>query len=417
MNPSNNNSFTRLVSINSLMLALLLTANFVSIFLASLGNFINDGLIPIIFFSALGVSYLMALFTKQSIKLNKRTILFLFYITSIFMFTFVFRGLNTSARDYFIQFLAYGIITYLLSILPYRVSIIIRSVMLIGIIVITNPIGFLEFISISESAFGRVNMGASYAILPSVMASIIHFFFYRNLKNWLNALGYLANVYLLFLLITQGSRGAVLSVLLLIFLVVFIKISKKINKNKSLLYPLIFSIGFMVLIFILFNLDWILLQVYSLLQGAGYEIAAIIKTYNLLVNEGILGILNGRDVIYINSLELFNKSPIWGHGVGVYADIYGSWPHNIFLQTMIEGGLLFAVPIGVLVALSFWSLIKPWPSGTLLEENRLLLLLLFMICIPRLLFSSYLWEQQSFWLMIFVLLRINIKQKINIKNS
>jgi hypothetical protein len=38
----------------------------------------------------------------------------------------------------------------------------------------------------------------------------------------------------------------------------------------------------------------------------------------------------------------------------------------------------------------------------MVDEWRYMLMLLLVVAIPRLLFSSYLWQQQAFWLMIFI---------------
>ena len=56
----------------------------------------------------------------------------------------------------------------------------------------------------------------------------------------------------------------------------------------------------------------------------GIEVSTIVKTYELLASRGTIGILNERDQIYRNSIELFLQSPILGHGIEHKLDIYGS---------------------------------------------------------------------------------------------
>lgn len=391
------------LSINSFLLAVIICAEFIALVFAALG-IISDGLLPVIFISALVVSYSMNFLTlPKSIRINIKSMIFILLIIMLFIITFSFKGFATTAKEYFIEFMAYGGIVYLIALLPFSPYKVIRYSMLLGIVFLINPIKIISFTSINTiTSYERITMGASYAILPILTATILHFCFFYDKANFLDKIAYICNTILLVVLFTRGTRGAVLSILILIFLILYLKISKLAGRNKYFISMIFLLVALGVILLILTNLKNIILNLYLFLQSIGIEIAALIKTYNFIEEEGIVAILNGRDSIYIRSLELFLQSPIWGHGIGIYGDIYGTYPHNLFLQILTEGGIILFIPIATIIIECVKLLLKPWSRNNLYEDWRYLLLFLFIIAIPRLMFSSYLWQEQSFWLMVFV---------------
>lgn len=391
---------TKLNTINSMMIAVLLTSNFISTIFASL-NIKQEGILPIIIIFAVITSYISGLFIKNKvIKFNKYSLLFIYIIFITFILTFLFNK-STYSADYFIQFLGFGFTIYLLSLLPFSAEKIIRYTMYIGNFILLNPLGFLELISLNTE-FARIDMGASYAILPSIVAAILHFVFLRRNKLF-DLISYLSNIYLLIILFTTGTRGALLAIILLICIIIYIKQRQKIKDKANILTPLLFIIISTATLFIVWNIETILLSIYMLLFNLGIESATIIKTVNLINENGIVGILNDRESVYGNALYLIKSSPVWGNGIGSYADHYnGTYPHNLFLQLLVEGGVLLLLPFLIIITLSLGAIIKPFKTKYILDSNLSLIIFLFVISIPRLMLSSYLWQNQAIWLLIFV---------------
>lgn len=390
-------------TINSLMIAILLTASFLSRITASFG-LIKDGFIPLIYISTLIISYGTVLLMKYRIfRIDKYNIILLNIILLHFMITFLFKGIDSYASVYFVEFIFYGFITYLLIILPYSSINIIYFTMLIGNLILINPIGIVEFMN-SEFAYGGTSMGGTYGMLPCAVATIIYLFFIPKKKNKiLEFVSYISNGYLLFVIVTTGSRGASLAIVTLIIFIAAIKISQKIKKGEGFIY--IFSLAFiyMTSIFVILNLNKILGFILNMLMALEVEIIAISRTINLIESKGFVGVLNARDKIYEDAIELFFDSPLIGHGIGSFADIYnGQYPHNIFLQLMVEGGILITIPFTIVFILTIWILIKP-TQGKKISELRLILLFLFIVSIPRLTLSSYFWMNPAFWVLIYIL--------------
>lgn len=402
-------SIQKLANINSLSIAIVLTANFIAILFSSLG-IIEGGMIPVLLLIALLLSYATAFLTGyKDLRLNKQAILLILLVLTNFALTILFRGTDTHALNYFIEFLAFGLLAYLFTLLPYKADGIIRYTMLTGILIFLNPFGFLDNNLMMYS--DAMKMGATYAILPCVLAAMIHFFFMRNIKNFINILGYISNTYLLYLILTEGSRGAVLSVLLFILFASYIKLTRNFKKEDGILIPVLFTVLLSLLLLVVIYIENILLWLYDI----GIEWVVLIKSVGLLEERGLIGILNGRDSIYENTFRLFMESPVWGQGIGVYADIYnGQYPHNLFLQLLAEGGFVFIIPFSIVLLLCFLYLIKPWSISNKNSEIKYLILLLFLLSIPRLMLSIYLWQLQAFWLMIFLFLSRKSFRKLKI---
>lgn len=138
--------------------------------------------------------------------------LFLFAI-SIFL-----NGAGTNIT-YLGDFLTYGLIGFLLLILPYNTRIILRviSCSAIGYLIFQSQI--LESISTNTASYGQINMFSSYAISTIIIASIIYLAFYTKRFHWFDIVVYLTNLSLLFLLLLQGSRGAVLELFVLLLII------------------------------------------------------------------------------------------------------------------------------------------------------------------------------------------------------
>lgn len=412
-----------LSKVNSLMIAILLTSNFIAMMIASLG-IIENGVLPVLFVGVIITSYSLFFLMKNKkahiknifqIDLSSMLLLFIiiFFIISIF-----YRGTNSYAVEYFINFIAYGIIPFLLTRLPYNGYLIIKYTMNISIIFLINPNKFIDYVSLN-TAIERIGMGESYAILPGVASAIIYLFLYKdNIKNklnFVNIIGYFVNGYLLILLITKGTRGAVLSIIILIFFLLYIILSKKMNKliNGKIKYLniIILSVLIILLTLCIIYLKNILIWLYDTLQTVGIELAVVLKSYNLLQEQGIIGILNGRDVVYNNAIEMISKNPIIGSGAGSYADLYnGAYPHNLLLHLYVEGGIILTTPFIIILLFILVFLAAPWYEDKQLNEKRLLILMLFIISIPRLMLSTYLWEIQAYWILIYSFLSLNLKQ-------
>lgn len=406
-------------STNSLMIALIICANFIALTLDTLG-IASSGIVPIVFGFSLVVAIGNSIIAKAKLKISRKSISLFVYILIAFALSVAYSGFDGAAFEYLIMFTAYGGLIFFITLMEFDSYKVIKYVMIIGILFLINPLKIAGYSAVDNSAAGQISMGASYAFFPCVVAAILHFFYYRKRTGILITFGYLANAALLFLLLKEATRGVLLSLVLLCFYIFFAKIGGKFTRTRKLK---LFGISvFLVVgcILLLVNLESILLETYNFMDTMGFEVSSVIKTYGLVKSEGIAGVLNGRGQIYVHAFEMIKSSPIWGSGIGAYYDLYGTYPHNLFLQMFVEGGLLLLIPISVVIFQSLFKLIKAVMHKVKSDRNQLLILL-FIVAIPRLMLSSYLWREQTFWLLIFIFLAsdkgASIKQTGNIEED
>lgn len=408
-----NKNTNTLKNINSFLIAIILTAEFIARMIAAIGG-VEENVKPALSIIALFISYMIVMMTKSKVKFEKNSMVFIYFIFLTFLISFLFRGIESYTSSYFFFFILYGLIPFLLTRSEYSPTKVIYFTLLIGNIVLINPIAFRDYIRVGET-YNYVSMDATYAILPSIIATIIYIFYIKNIGNILiYVVSLISNAFLLYIVMFEGSRGAFLAIIILFIVMFGIYISSKVKVNFGLgfIYSFLSALLVIILTFAIVNINKILFWLDNLLLSYDIEIAALTKTMNTIERNGILGILNGRDLVYERGYELFEQSPIFGHGIGVYADIYnGDYPHNLFLQLLVEGGMIFAFPFIILFVVMIWYLIKPWTKRDEIYEIRLYILFLFTICIPRLMFSSYFWREGAFWLLTFVIFSVVANHK------
>lgn len=243
----------------------------------------------------------------------------------------------------------------------------------------------------------------TYAIFPCIASMLIHFI-YRRYESWFGKLLYIPGIIVFFKFIMNSNRGGLFS---LAFLVYFIIMRKNIKGKQYTTKRGITSVIILLVICVLaINYEAIVEVLYNLLSANEIKISAIDKMYRLIKAENLL---NNRSELYEFAWKGFLESPIWGNGVGAFSVNHGGWAHNLFLQVLYEGGvilfLLLFIPILIITYHMVWG-------DKVKKENYSFLVLLFCTSIPRLLFSTEIWNTQSFWmLLVFGLISINNEKR------
>lgn len=88
----------------------------------------------------------------------------------------------------------------------------------------------------------------------------------------------------------------------------------------------------------------------------GIALAGIIVFFILsnvgssVVSDTLLEGDNGRQMLYIQAINIFNNNPLMGSGIGGFHAITGdAWPHNFVLEMLCETGLLGTIGMLVVV--------------------------------------------------------------------
>ena len=104
--------------------------------------------------------------------------------------------------------------------------------------------------------------------------------------------------------------------------------------------------------------------------------------------------------MYVLAWDGFLRSPIIGNGVGSFTDNYGvygfTYIHNILLQILYELGLLFGLPIIIIVLTPLKTIVFDLYT----KKDLSLLIVLFASSVPMLMLSSELWINRQLWLML-----------------
>lgn len=251
------------------------------------------------------------------------------------------------------------------------------------------------------------NMVWTYAIFPSLAVVIVHFI-YAKFENRLVRIFYLPGLIMLFKFILNANRGGLLSLLVLFFLVSIKSVNSEEHHLKSrrtgiLLLIIVSTIG--VAFF-----NQIITFLHNTLASLNYEISAVNKMYRLILADNLT---NNRTELYEFAWRGFLESPMWGNGIGGFSINHGGWAHNFILQLLYEGGLLLTALI--LIPLIKNSIFMLRNENTTVEDYSLFVLL-FATSIPRLFFSTELWNTQTFW-MLLAFCTITRKKYIELKEG
>lgn len=201
------------------------------------------------------------------------------------------------------------------------------------------------------------------------------------------------------LLISAGSRGPILLLILSVFLLVFF--TYDVFKKKK---NLIIFVGLFIFLIILYHFDILSSLAFLILDFIGISS----RTVSMLLQDEIISD-NGRLNIYQMSLNWLLKNPLLGQGF--YGDrivispyyIWG-YSHNIFIEILVDFGFI----IGGLLCVLF--IVKPIHFIYKCQDKYLkLLCLIFYTSSFRLLLSFSFWQDIYFWALIGLLLKYNTK--------
>lgn len=234
-------------------------------------------------------------------------------------------------------------------------------------------------------------MGLSYAILPIVIAGLMHFIYYRKKANFLLKICYVTDVVYAFILFMYANRGVVLT-LLVVFVLLYIKKfgSKSSKRNNIFRVIVVLFITTLIINNYILILEWM----NNILLDSDIKLDFVRKTLKIQTD-----ISNGRNAITEYVVENIFKSPILGHGVSTIT--YNSngmipYPHNFILQLFYDGGILLAVPVLFFVIKMVWSAL--WHEN---NDKTIFLIFFCQICLPKMFFSTDMWKNPSFWLVLF----------------
>lgn len=193
----------------------------------------------------------------------------------------------------------------------------------------------------------------------------------------------LAPIQIMGILLSGGRGGFILFLAYLLF----IAFSSMRNRKRIT----IFILG-TFLFLIIFS------SIYPFLSQNTIFEASTLRVFSYITSSGSIDLsqTSGRDSIYIEAVEKILLSPIIGHGIMSSYYIFGNYPHNIFLEILIDGGIIYLLLWICVYAAFFYKLAKLIKSNA---NNKILWIVLLYPFI-MLLFSGTFMSDVLFWFSI-----------------
>lgn len=333
-------------------------------------------------FPAISVVSFLIVFILNIRDVDKNTFIrisiFVLFILFFFSFSFTYR-VRYLTNEYFIYFLFLGIPGLYLGLFKYNICLLFENILLISLLPIYVILNLNEYIVWDDVA--GFFMGISYGIIPFICVAF-YILINKKFSFFYRMLACVIFIFYVSFLFLYGSRGAFLSILFFALGVL------ELMKGKRYLYKIIYFSALLIMLLMLFG------NFQKILDGET-GMYAIDKFVQLADSKG--DVSNGRFALYETAVYSILNNPIWGIGIGNYKQ-YGlhDYPHNLILQILVEGGLIYLIAFLVVFVKSITLLF----SSKYSVETKLLILYLLSIGFVGLQFSGYYWNKQFFWLLI-----------------
>ncbi|MDD4781887.1 MAG: O-antigen ligase family protein [Tissierellia bacterium] len=353
-------------------------------------NGLDRGFLPLLYSSVFILIILNVGISKykKKIDLKNYSLFLIFYLLVFFFLTMNFIG---PPKISFLHFLTLVIIGLIIpNIILVNTRLVLKSIMFYPIF---SVLKLDSVFSPSSDWISAISMDASYAFITPVMAMFIYliFFFKQETKKQKISTIILSAINLIFLfkLVQYGSRGPILSLLLVLGFLWIVRpryenIGILINKKRL-------AVSFLSIIILFFFFQPIITYLSSVLESNNLYFYGLGKTINLLEHNNIS---NGRNLFNSISLNMFADKPFIGYGLDRFDANTGlGYPHNFVLQTLVDGGILLFI---ILLVPIIFNLIKKYKRCN--KDEFVLMTFLFFSSVPYALLSQNMWNNSGLWL-------------------
>jgi len=179
-----------------------------------------------------------------------------------------------------------------------------------------------------------------------------------------------------------GGRGAFIVVLFSTIILFYFSIKHKTINKKMLFLSVLCLFLIIFFIIIMLNMD-------------NKNIRGFSRVFSYITSTGIdFTKTAGRDIIYALVIEGIKEKPVFGHGIfGQFSYTKTGYPHNIFLEILLSGGILYFV----IMMLILYYIIKKLFYLAKNDVNKCLILPLFSSAFIMILFSGTYLSNSLLW--------------------
>ncbi|NPV45214.1 MAG: hypothetical protein HPY70_14770 [Firmicutes bacterium] len=281
-----------------------------------------------------GIFYLIALPTV--LKRNKIKFINIYFIS---IFIFLINYLFFNENWFYLKNIIFPFFFTCLPSLVYSWSInnwnILEDVMKktgILVFIVCSIIALLVFTN--KASIGSYNMALSYYMLLPTVVYINEFIENFTIKSFLP-------VFIsFFIILTLGSRGAIMCLGVFVILKLITK-EKKFNYKTILISVIIITL----IVIILLSLHSILENLYNFLIQFGVHSRSL---YLFLRNDVHL---SGRELLYKTIIEEIKDNPLFGIGLAGDRRVINGYTHNIILEIISGFGIIIGSIIVILLGI------------------------------------------------------------------
>ncbi len=323
--------------------------------------------------------------------MNQPAVLFPFIFLLIYMVTYLVFPDNASYLD---QQLA----TFLFTVLPLfliglawdseRTANILYYTSLVTVVCMMVYSLFLgDAMGTEQSQYGG-SMDRAYKLLPHLCLVGYRAFVKTNPLN------VVVTVLGTFLMLSLGTRGAL--VCFLVFLVMIMLFFGRTKRRVAIIS--VSAVAVMIL-----SMEQIQLVVLVALEQLLAQLGMSVRIVNMY-REGAFFESAGRDSIRESLFEAMSGQGFWGHGLFGDRVIAGQYAHNLVLELIVEFGVILGIILTILIA---YVIIRKYRAYTRKDQKAFLLLLVCSAILHLMLSGSYLNEPLFFLLLGVCLSRKN----------
>lgn len=323
-------------------------------------------------------SFLMLFVSSKKVSMRVYSVMTLTMMIVVFWYL---ASLDVTNTDLW-QLVAFVLLpTVITCVTRLRAKTILTTILVISIFCVSS----LDLILVVDWR-GSIDMEVSYALLPPILAGIIHFSFYRKEHKWYYLL-YIIPVFYLIKLLTYGVRGPIFCILTTFLLIFILKPESSKKKQRKIFF------GAIVILVVTLFYESLLLWLHDILSSCGIQLYFIDK-FIALINENEVS--HGRDTLLELALNGFFDAPIFGNGLNSFEHFTKKiYPHNFLAQLLFEGGLLmftlFLIPVFI-AAKKIYHLSN--------ENSKIVFIILFSVSVPYFILSASMWTSPLLWLFL-----------------
>jgi O-antigen ligase len=339
--------------------------------------------------------------SKEFLMFLILSVVFLSYITPS-----LFTGrVNATATTFFMYFVAFSLPAIFAAIYTskFRALFKIAKLLEIVMLLLTTSIIIKVIIPYFQGQRLLTFAGAVYHQTGSYLAAFafglnLYFLFegwHHERFSLFKSLFYKYFCYLLLIIqvigfVLPGGRGGVV---LGAAYFIYIILSQITRKNLRTLAK--------VVIFVVFFAAVIILSWPSLMQNDVFRIGYMRATQFIAPGGGINWEgTSGRNVLYLNTIHLIEQRPVLGYGLYGMWDVINYYPHNLFLEVLLQGGIVYLIIFSWILLLFIRKLLRMTKTDGRYRILQILLLYPFVM----LMFSgTYLNTPQFWFVLVFVL--------------